>query len=187
MQKVLKVSATIQRSSRLPCRTHCFRPQVRSGRSTDEVAHVALTIIDDSFRMGSRTTGLSIGIDLPSIHPDERVPVSVFIVVPFVVPISFELSPRFRTNAYNNVTKSIKDISRCSECGAYLNPHCEFNSTRWFCSLCGRRNGHHRPSVRSSTSPCNLISSFVPPFTMAFSCSDTSTSIRSFFRNSTNP
>jgi hypothetical protein len=64
-------------------------------------------------------------------------------------PLGISLRPfipqdELRVPGYSNISKSIRDISRCGECGAYLNRHCEYNTTRWFCSLCGRRNSHQK-------------------------------------------
>lgn len=38
-------------------------------------------------------------------------------------------------------------IARCGSCSAYINPFCEASPMRWFCSLCGARNGFTRSMV----------------------------------------
>ena len=43
---------------------------------------------------------------------------------------------------------SVSQVARCSHCSAYINPFCDVNSLRWFCSLCGLRNTFTRSMTR---------------------------------------
>lgn len=50
---------------------------------------------------------------------------------------------KLRKNA-DNASK----IARCTVCMGYMNPYCDVSPQRWFCSLCGQRNGISRSQTR---------------------------------------
>ncbi len=67
------------------------------------------------------------------------------------LPLGFVTRPFIenRQPASNtNISMHAKDIGRCCQCHAYINPYCDTNATRWYCSLCGRRNNFDRSHVR---------------------------------------
>lgn len=39
-------------------------------------------------------------------------------------------------------------VARCGQCSAYLNPFCDTNPMRWFCSVCSYRNSFNRTQSR---------------------------------------
>jgi hypothetical protein len=70
------------------------------------------------------------------------------------LPIGFIARPfieAHQSKLQSNISMHAKDISRCGDCHAYINPYCDTNSTRWFCSLCGRRNNFDKSHVSSFT------------------------------------
>lgn len=75
------------------------------------------------------------------------------------LPIGFIARPFIESRQQKlqtTISMHAKDVNRCEECHAYINPYCDANATRWYCSLCGRRNNFDRSHViiQLMTSSC---------------------------------
>eukprot|EP01039_Chlorochromonas_danica_P004526 gene4526-4964_t len=68
-----------------------------------------------------------------------------------------------------------KDVARCQNCGGYINAFCDTNTSRWLCSICGKRNTIHKQQIRYRQGDYKMLPEMKDNFTeykLAFDAED---------------